>query len=86
MHGGALTQGKGKRKVMGDPYGTAFQAKSLTGGIGFAVDTAVTAECECPGAALFLLVWLLGVSNLELGVLFPPLALPELLLAAVGTA
>ena len=68
--------------VMGNPYGTAFQAKSLTGGMGFAV----TAECEFPGAALFLLVWLLGVSDLELGVLFPPLAWPELLLAAVGTA
>ena len=65
--------------VMGNPYGTAFQAKSLTG-------FAVTAECEFPGAALFLLVWLLGVSDLELGVLFPPLAWPELLLAAVGTA
>ena len=72
--------------VMGQSVRNCIQAKSLTGGMGFAVDAAVPAECEFPGAALFLLVWLLGVSDLELGVLFPPLAWPELLLAAVGTA
>ena len=38
-----------------------------------------------PGSFL-LLGWLLGALGLGLDFLFPPLALPELLLAAVGTA